>query len=158
MISELAGVGVLFFAITLGLYWLFNHAVITSIPQMFSALFSGGILLSGNNEMTTYEATILFSVFVWTHFWYMFNARSFESGENVFNLRMGSGFWSIVTIIVVGQLFITEIAYEFFNVEPLLHTTDWHFNPSGALDLLIIVVASSLVLWVRELHHALAHK
>jgi Ca2+-transporting ATPase len=158
MISELAGVGVLFFAITLGLYWLFNHAVITSIPQMFSALFSGGILLLGDNEMTTYEATILFSVFVWTHFWYMFNARSFESGENVFNLRMGSGFWSIVTIIVVGQLFITEIAYEFFNVEPLLHTTDWHFNPSGALDLLIIVVASSLVLWVRELHHALAHK
>jgi Ca2+-transporting ATPase len=156
MISELLGVGLLFFALTLGLYWLFNHAVITSIPQMFTDIFSGMLPLSyGGNEMTAYEATILFSVFVWTHFWYMFNARSFESGENIFNLRMGTGFWSIVTIIVVGQLFITEIAYEFFNVEPLLHTADWHFNASGALDLIIIIGTSSLVLWFRELHHFL---
>ena len=32
----------------------------------------------------------------------------------------------------------------------MLHTASWHFNPSGALDLAIIIVASSLVLWVRE--------
>lgn len=63
---------------------------------------------------------------------------------------MSQGFWTIVGLIVIGQLFITEIAYEFFNVEPMLHTLDWNFNPSGALDLLIIVVASSLVLWIRE--------
>ena len=32
----------------------------------------------------------------------------------------------------------------------MLHTLDWSFNPSGALDFVIIVAASSLVLWVRE--------
>lgn len=147
MLWELCSVGFIFFAITLGFYWLFNHAVVTSIPQMFHAV------VGAENPMTPYEATLLFSIFVWTHFWYMFNARSFETGESVFKLKMSQGFWTIVAIIVIGQLFITEIAYEFFNVEPMLHTLDWNFNPSGALDLLIIIVVSSLVLWVREIYH-----
>ncbi len=146
MLWEICGVGLIFFAITLGFYWLFNHANVTSIPQMFHAV------VGAENPMTPYEATLLFSVFVWTHFWYMFNARSFETGESVFKLKMSQGFWTIVAIIVIGQFFITEIAYEFFNVEPMLHTIDWNFNPSGALDLLIIVAASSLVLWVREIY------
>ena len=60
-----------------------------------------------------------------------------------------------MAVIVTGQLFITELAYDFFNVAPMLHTTDWHWNGSGALDLCIIVAASSLVVWVREARHAL---
>lgn len=147
MLWELCSVGFIFFAITLGFYWLFNHSEVTSIPQMFHTT------VGSENPMTPYEATLLFSIFVWTHFWYMFNARSFETGESVFKLKMSQGFWTIVGIIVIGQLFITEIAYEFFNVEPMLHTLDWNFNPSGAFDLLIIVAASSLVLWIREFYH-----
>ena len=142
---EFITVGILFFAITFALYWLFNHAEITSIPQMFHAT------VGPVSPMTGYEATLLFSVFVWTHFWYMFNSRCFATGKSVFSLSMSGGFWTIVAVLVVGQLFITEIAYEFFNVEPMLHTSGWAFNPSGALDLLIIVTASSTVLWVREL-------
>ena len=145
MLYELIGVGVLFFVITLGFYWLFNHAEVKSIPQMFHAV------IGLENPMTPYEATLLFSIFVWTHFWYMFNARAFETGESIFKVHMSQGFWTIVGIIVIGQLFITEIAYEFFNVEPMLHTAEWEFNPSGALDLLIIVSVSSLVLWAREI-------
>lgn len=145
MMTELLGVGLFFFALTLGFYWLFNHAEVTSITQMFSAV------VGGENPMTAYEATLLFSIFVWTHFWYMFDARVFETGESIFKVNMSSGFWTIVGIIVIGQLFITEIAYEFFNVEPMLHTLDWHFNLTGAIDLLIIISVSSLVLWVREI-------
>ncbi len=147
MIWELGIVGFIFFAITLGFYWLFNHAVVTSIPQMFHAQVGSA------EAMTPYEGTLLFSIFVWTHFWYMFNARSFGTGKSVFKLKMSQGFWSIVALIVIGQLFITEIAYEFFNVEPMLHTLDWSFNPSGTVDLLIIVAASSLVMWTREIYH-----
>ena len=149
MMTELLGVGLFFFALTLGFYWLFNHAEVTSITQMFSAV------VGDENPMTAYEATLLFSIFVWTHFWYMFDARVFETGESVFKVKMSSGFWTIVVIIVIGQLFITEIAYEFFNVEPMLHTLDWHFNPTGAIDLLIIVGVSSLVLWIREVWYAI---
>lgn len=105
--------------------------------------------------MTAYEATLLFSIFVWTHFWYMFCTRCFETGKSLFSLKMSQGFWSIVAIIVIGQLFITEIAYDFFNCAPMLHTADWHWNGSGALDFVIIVGASSLVLWIRELYRLL---
>jgi len=149
MLLELCGVGMLFFAVTLGFYWLFNHAEITSVTGIFHAATGAA------SGMTPYEATLLFSIFVWTHFWYMFNARSFETGASVFRLKMSRGFWAIVVIIVAGQLFITEVAYEFFNVEPMLHTRDWRFNPSGAIDLLIITAASSLVIWTRELYRLL---
>lgn len=155
MLWELCGVGFLFFAITLGFYWLFNHAVVTSIPQMLHTAIGAA------SEMTPYEATLSFSIFVWTHFWYMFNARSFETGESVFKLKMSQGFWTIVGIIVIGQLFITEIAYEFFNVEPMLHHMSdnvwkfwtWSFNQSGTLDLVLIIATSSFVLWIREIYH-----
>lgn len=146
MIVELVGVGMLFFAITFGFYCLFNATDVTSMIQLFNAP------AKADEALTPYEATLLFSIFVWTHFWYMFDARSFETGKSLFRLRLSNGFWTIVAIIVVGQLFITEIAYDFFNCAPMLHTPDWQWNGSGALDLLIIVVASSLVLWVRELY------
>lgn len=145
MLSELAGVGMLFFVITFGFYLLFTHSEVTSIPQMLHAS------VGAERFMTPYEMTLLFSIFVWTHFWYMFNTRAFETGESIFRLKMSQGFWTIVGFIVVGQMFITELAYEFFSVAPMLHTYDWHFNPDGALDLLIIVAASSLVVWMREI-------
>ena len=105
--------------------------------------------------MTTYEATLLFSIFVWTHFWYMFDARCFDTGKSIFRVKMSGGFWTIVLIIVVGQLMITELFYEFFNVAPMIHTADWHFNSTGTCDLATIIVASSLVLWIREAYRAI---
>ena len=152
MCWELFGVGTLFFAITFGFYWLFTHADITSLVQMLH------VHPGAESLMTGYEATLLFSIFVWTHFWYMFNTRAFATGESLFRLRMSNGFWTIVVVIVAGQLFITEIAYLFFNVEPMLHTSSWGFNPSGTCDFLIIVAASSLVVWVRELWHLVTSK
>lgn len=149
MISEILGVGILFFAITLGFYCIFNATDVTSIPQMFRALPKTA------PGMTPYEMTLLFSIFVWTHFFYMFDTRCFETGASAFRLPYSSGFGNIVLIIVAGQIFITEIAYSFFNVAPMFHTPDWHFNPSGALDFAIIVAASSLVVWVRELYRLL---
>ena len=82
MMSELLGVGFLFFAITLGFYWLFNHTDASSIPQMFHTT------VGSVSAMTPYEATLLFSIFVWTHFWYMFDARVFETGESIFKVKM----------------------------------------------------------------------
>lgn len=146
MIYELLEVGFLFFAITLGFYCIFEATDVTSIPSMFHALPKSDL------GMTPYEMTLLFSIFVWTHFFYLFDTRYFETHRSVFRLPMSGGFWTIVLVIVVGQIFITEVAYEFFNVAPMFHTSDWKWNGAGALDFLIIVSASSLVLWVRELY------
>lgn len=149
MIWELVGVGLVFFIITFGFYWLFLHSDIKSLLQLQHATI--GI----RHTITTYDATLLFSIFVWLHFWYMFNSRCFETDKSIFQLKMSKGFWTIVLIIIIGQLFITEIAYDFFNVAPMIHTADWKFNQSGTIDLLLIISISSMVLWTREIFHAI---
>lgn len=146
MLVELIGVGVIFFALTFGFYILFNHVDIKSLRDLKH------ITWGPEAPMSVYDMTMLFSIFVWTHFWYMFDARAFETSKSLFRLKMSRGFWTIVLIIVIGQLFITELVPNFFNVEPMLHTADWKWNPSGAEDLGIIILASSAVIWVRELY------
>ena len=138
------GVGLFFFALTLGFLYIFQHANITSMLDLLN------LRLGEINEVTPYEQTLLFSIFVWTHFWYMFNARSFSTDESYFKLQQSSGFKTIVGVIVLGQIIIVELLYNFFNVEPMFHTTDWSFNLSGTIDWLIIVGVSSFVLWIRE--------
>lgn len=147
MSIDIAGVGLFFFALTLGFLYIFQRAEITSMTDFLS------LQMGAANEVTPYEQTLLFSIFVWTHFWYMFNARSFETGKSYFRLKQSSGFRTIVGVIVLGQIIIVELLYNFFNVEPMFHTADWQLNVSGCIDWLIIVGVSSLVLWVRELWH-----
>jgi Ca2+-transporting ATPase len=144
MAYNIFGVGLLFFAITLGFLYIFQHAEITSMTDLLS------MQLGVANKVTPYEQTLLFSIFVWTHFWYMFNTRSYEANNSYFKLKQSSGFKTIVGVIILGQIIIVELLYNFFNVEPMFHTTDWHFNLNGCIDWLIIVGASSLVLWIRE--------
>ena len=138
------GVGTLFFLITLGFLYIFQHADITSVKDLLT------LKLGAKNVVTPYEQTLLFSIFVWTHFWYMFNARSYETNSSFFGIKHSSGFWTIVLVIVIGQILIVELLYNFFNVAPMFHTADWHINTSGCIDWLLIVGLSSLVLWVRE--------
>lgn len=144
MAYNIFGVGLLFFAITLGFLYIFQHTEITSMTDLLT------LQLGAANKVTPYEQTLLFSIFVWTHFWYMFNTRSYEANNSYFKLKQSSGFKTIVGVIILGQIIIVELLYNFFNVEPMFHTADWHFNLSGCIDWLIIVGASSLVLWIRE--------
>lgn len=145
MSFDIWGVGLFFFALTLGFLYIFQHADISSMTDLLS------LKLGESNAVTPYEQTLLFSIFVWTHFWYMFNARSFETNNSYFKLPQSSGFKTIVGVIILGQIIIVELLYNFFNVEPMFHTIDWHLNVSGCLDWLIIVGVSSLVLWIREI-------
>lgn len=138
------GVGTLFFLITLGFLYIFQHADITSVKDLLT------LKLGAKNVVTPYEQTLLFSIFVWTHFWYMFNARSYETNSSFFGIKHSSGFWTIVLVIVIGQILIVELLYNFFNVAPMFHTADWQINTSGCIDWLLIVGLSSLVLWIRE--------
>ena len=145
MSFDIWGVGLFFFALTLGFLYIFQHADISSMTDLLS------LKLGESNAVTPYEQTLLFSIFVWTHFWYMFNARSFETNNSYFKLPQSSGFKTIVGVIILGQIIIVELLYNFFNVEPMFHTIDWHLNVSGCVDWLIIVGVSSLVLWIREI-------
>ena len=152
MAFDTVGVGGFFFLLTLLFVYIFQHSDVTSLMDLLT------LQLGEANSVTPYEQTLIFSIFVWTHFWYMFNTRSFETGKSLFKLKLSSGFKTIVGVIVIGQIIIVEVFYEFFNVEPMFHTLSWKLNVSGIIDWLIIVVLSSLVLWVRELWHLLSAK
>lgn len=60
---------------------------------------------------------------------------------------MSKEFFTIVAIIFIGQIVIVEVLYDFFNCTPM-----------KLIDWVIIVVLSSLVLWVRELWHLLTKR
>ena len=154
MIIDILGVGLFFFALTLGFLYIFQHAEVTSMTDLLS------LQLGEAGRVTPYEQTLLFSIFVWTHFWYMFNARSFETDKSYFSLKQSSGFKTIVGVIVLGQIVIVELLYNFFNVEPMFHHAGslLQLNCSGLLDWVIIVAASSLVLWVREAWNLMTNK
>jgi Ca2+-transporting ATPase len=63
-----------------------------------------------------------------------------------------------VCVIVVGQILIVELLYNFFNVEPFFHTMEWQFNLNGFIDWLIIVGLTSLVFWIREAWNMVANR
>ncbi len=147
MSINILGVGTAFFLMLLVLLYIFEHADITSMSDFLH------LHLGHADGMTPYEQTLLFSIFVWTHFWYMFNARSFYTGRSIFSLKLSTGFLTIVAIIVLGQLLIVEVGYDFFNVAPMFHVAEASrlgIHPHGWMDFIIIVVLSSAVLWVRE--------
>ncbi len=141
MTPNILGIGTIFFLLLFVLLYVFLHADVTCLRDLLS------VHLGKANTVTPYEQTLLFSVFVWTHFWYMFNARGAFTGVSIFSTKMSAGFWTIATIIVVGQLLITEVGYEFFNVVPLLHNST---NAHSVEDFVLIFILSSVVVWVRE--------
>ena len=141
MMKDILGVGGFFFLLLVVFLYIFQHTEITQMTDLLHCK------LGEANGLSPYEQTLLFSIFVWTHLWYMFNTRSFETGKSFFQLKMSKEFFTIVAIIFIGQIVIVEVLYDFFNCTPM-----------KLIDWVIIVVLSSLVLWVRELWHLLTKR
>jgi Ca2+-transporting ATPase len=126
--------GFVFFVILLGLVYVFEHADITSLSQLAK------VHIGVKSGLTSYEISLIFTIFVMLQFWNMFNARAFETGKSALQLRHCGEFLMIAAIIFVGQIFIVTFGGEFFSVTPL-RFSDW----------IIITCATSLVLWTGEL-------
>ena len=141
MMKDILGVGGFFFLLLVVFLYIFQHTEITQMTDLLHCK------LGEANGLSPYEQTLLFSIFVWTHLWYMFNTRSFETRKSFFQLKMSKEFFTIVAIIFIGQIVIVEVLYDFFNCTPM-----------KLIDWVIIVVLSSLVLWVRELWHLLTKR
>ena len=141
MMKDILGVGGFFFLLLVVFLYIFQHTEITQMTDLLHCK------LGEANGLSPYEQTLLFSIFVWTHLWYMFNTRSFETGKSFFQLKMSKEFFTIVAIIFIGQVVILEGLYDFFNCTPM-----------KLMDWVIIVVLSSLVLWARELWHLLTKR
>lgn len=133
MWRSIIGVGVAFFAILIGLLYYMQHTDVTSLTQI------GRLPWVSGHNMSPYELSLFFTIFVFLQFWNMFNARAFATGRSAFHFKGCEGFLSIALLILVGQIAIVSLGGEFFTVVPL-QLTDW----------LIIIASTSLVLWIGE--------
>lgn len=136
MYENILGVGGFFFLLLLALLYVFEHANITCLADL------ARVGIGAPDGLTPYEETLFFTIFVMTHFFYLFCSRAFETGRSALHFKGCKGLLSIVAIIFVGQVAMIElpVLQRFFNVCGL-RLDDW----------IIIVVGSSLVLWIREL-------
>ena len=136
MYQNILGVGGFFFVLLLVLLYVFEHSNITQLTDLLN------VQLGASDGLTPYELTLFFTIFVMTHFFYLFCARAFETGKSALHFKGCKGLLIIAIIILVGQIAMVEIPglQNFFNVTGLKFE-DW----------VIIIVGSSLVLWIREI-------
>lgn len=136
MYQNILGVGGFFFVLLLVLLYVFEHSDITQLTDLLN------VQLGASDGLTPYELTLFFTIFVMTHFFYLFCARAFETGKSALHFKGCKGLLIIATIILVGQIAMVQIhgLQNFFNVTGLKFE-DW----------VIIIVGSSLVLWIREI-------
>ena len=130
----IGGVGLLFSAIVLGMVYLFEHANVTSLMDIFS------VHVGVKDGLTPYELSLIFTAFVMLQFWNLFNARAYATHRSAVHLGKCGEFVMIALLIFVGQIFIVTVGGEFFSVTPLKFS-DW----------VIIVLGTSIVLWVGEI-------
>ena len=143
MALNIVGVGGFFFVLLLALLYVFEHADVRQLTDLLH------IRHFAKDALTPYELTLLFTIFVMTHFFYLFNARAFETGRSALHFRGCRGLLLIVAIVFFSQIAMVEVPglQQFFNVVGL-KLEDW----------LVIIAGSSLVLWVRELWQLLASR
>lgn len=138
MLHNIFGVGGFFFLMLLVLLIIFQHTEITSMKDLLNFTFGE------RSHVTTYELTLLFTIFVMTHMGYMFNARGYKTGGSGWNLKGCDGFLLIATVVTCGQIAIVQVPFlnDFFNVQSLPFW-DWFW----------IFILGFMVTGIRELKH-----
>jgi len=122
-------------------------------PSMRRNILLTGILFVGllfgllyyftdsSGEISKYNLSIFFTIFVMLQFWNMFNAKTYGVGGSAFKgISKCPGFVFVAILIVVGQFLIVQFGGEVFRTEPLM-LKDW----------LMIIGLTSIVLWVGEI-------
>lgn len=128
------GVGLVFFVLLWSLLYYFEHTDLTSLTQI------GKLAIGVNKGLSPYELSLFFTIFVYLQFWNLFNAKAYATGRSALHFRNCRGFCMIALIIGLGQILIVTAGGVMFNVVPL-KLTDW----------VIIIVSTSMVLWVGGL-------
>lgn len=134
MWRSILSIGMIFFIVLLAILVYFNHTDLTSLTQI------GRLEWLHTKELSATELSIFFTIFVFLQFWNLFNARAFATGRSIFRLSESVGFELIACLILIGQILIVSVGGSFFNVVPL-----------SVVNWLIIIGATSFVLWIGEL-------
>ena len=134
MTLQITIIGGIFYIILMAFFHLMEHADITSLSAILHPNFTQ------HKEITPYELSLFFTLFVMLQFWNMFNARAYASKQSALSFKQCKGFGLILLLILLGQIMIVELGGEMFSVTPL-HPIDW----------LILTVATSPVLLIGEI-------
>ena len=118
MMRNIFGTGLIFLAILLGIL----------------------VYMNKDGEVSVYELSVFFTIFVMMQFWNMFNARTLGGNNSAFHkIGENRNFMIIAALILVLQIIIVQIGGGFFRTEPLSFS-HW----------LMIITGTSLVLWIGE--------
>ena len=98
----------------------------------------------GKGGVDVHELTVFFTTFVMIQFWNLFNAKSLGSNRTAFrHFLKDKGMILVLALVLVGQCLIVTFGGEMFRTVPL-SLTEW----------LVIIGATSIVLWVGEIWRA----
>lgn len=98
----------------------------------------------GKGGVDVHELTVFFTTFVMIQFWNLFNAKSLGSNRTAFRYFLkDKGMILVLALVLVGQWLIVTFGGEMFRTVPL-SLTEW----------LVIIGATSIVLWVGEIWRA----
>ncbi|PKO96661.1 MAG: haloacid dehalogenase [Bacteroidetes bacterium HGW-Bacteroidetes-7] len=110
------------------------------------AFFTGAMLTllylftSENGQISEYNLSLYFTIFVMLQFWNLFNAKAYGSNKSAFiNFKSSKGFLIVAFLILAGQFLIVQFAGEIFRAVPLSFA-DW----------IKVFVGTSVVLWIGE--------
>lgn len=98
----------------------------------------------GKGGVDVHELTVFFTTFVMIQFWNLLNAKSLGSNRTAFrHFLKDKGMILVLALVLVGQWLIVTFGGEMFRTVPL-SLTEW----------LVIIGATSIVLWVGEIWRA----
>ncbi len=140
--AGILGVGLTFTAILLGILLLFQHTDIISLQDVLIGNFVWGEY----NGLSGYELGLYFTIFVFLQFWNLFNAKAFMTSKSAFDgISWHDTKWFILIalVILIGQIAMVQCPglQEMFNVAS---------GGIKCMDWIIIIVSTSLVLWIGE--------
>ena len=107
-----------------------------------------GLLFWYGSGISRYDLSVFFTVFVMLQFWNMFNAKGFGTSVPIWKATKGcTAFFSVLLLILVGQILIVSFGGEVFRTTPI----SWQ-------DWLIVIGSTSIVMWIGEIYRMLKRK
>ncbi len=139
--KPILGVGLTFAFICLALLLYFQHNDVTSLTNVFPLTWGA------YDGVSPHELGLFFTVFVMLHFWYMFNAKAHFTTSSAFKgISWKNTRWFIIitSVIFFVQIALIEVPglQEMFNVAK---------GGLGFMNWVIILVLTSLVVWIGEI-------
>lgn len=148
MFASFMIVGCLMVALQLALLYLLRNYEVTSFDSLISILQGNGI---EGSDISLYESSLFFTIFVMLQFWNLFNAKAFGTSRSALHhIYKCPSFLFILAVILVGQIIIVSLGGQMFNVTPL-STTDWISVIFSTMVVLVIGEFVRLIIWVTTL-------